>query len=177
LLSSPIISNHRQFAGAQQRDVDLLRLALIMKTRWKWGIAAALLCVIALSTVAAFGRPLAKVEHEGIASDCGPYEWLAHVPPPRTHDFANVLVEDWVSIPPNHFYGATIELAPSSYPKLRVAGHYRLSGSYFSGGPLESHRYYKLKPFSKEVANLPAESWQGVAYSNSVAVYVNKKKN
>jgi hypothetical protein len=239
--------------------VVFLRLALIMKKRWKWGIPTALLCGIVLSAVAAFDRgsrqygtlnfeatavasvlspqeqtgqgkelevrislanpivaanealrlrveiwnlgtrdlllcqdifslsapcnlrldfqPLAKVEHEGIAVDCGPYEWMPHVPPPKAQDFANILIKDWVSVPPNHFYGATIELEPSSYPELRVAGHYRLRGTYFSGGLLESHCYYELKPFSKEVANLPAKSWQGVAYSNSVAVYVRKKKS
>jgi hypothetical protein len=236
-----------------------LRLALIMKTRWKWGIPTALLCGIALSAVAAFDsgsgqygtlnfeasavasvpspqeqteqgkelevrislakpvvaanetlrlrveiwnvgtrdllvckevfspsapctlrldfQPLAKVEHRGLASDCVPYEWMPHIPPPKAEDFANILIKDWVSISPNHFYGAIIELDPSSYPELRVAGHYRLSGNYSSGGLLEAHCYYKLKPFSREVANLPAGSWHGVAYSNSVAVNVRKAKN
>ncbi|MGA9730800.1 MAG: hypothetical protein WBQ83_08940 [Candidatus Acidiferrales bacterium] len=230
-----------------------------MKTRWKWAIPTALLCVIALSVVVVFDRsspqygipnfeaiavasvlspqeqaeqgkelevrialanpvvaanqalrlrveiwnvgkrdlllcreifsfsapctlrldfqPLANVEHEGLAADCVPYEWMPHVLPPKAQDFANILIKDWVSIPPNHFSGATIGLDPSMYPELRAAGHYRLSATYSSGGLLESYCYYELKPFPKEVANLPAKSWQGVAYSNSVAVYVRKKKS
>jgi hypothetical protein len=78
-------------------------------------------------------QPLAKVEHGGVADDCVPYEWMPHAPS-KAQDFANILMKDWVSIPPNHFYGATIELYPSSYPELGVAGHYRLSGIYSSGG-------------------------------------------
>jgi hypothetical protein len=121
-------------------------------------------------------QPLAKVQHGGTAFDCVPYEWEPHTPP-NAQDFANILMKDWVSIPPNHSYGETIELDPPLYPELRVPGHYRISGIYSSGGLLDSYCYYELKPFSKEVANLPAKSWHGVAYSNSVAVHVRKKKS
>ena len=219
--------------------MDLLRLALEMRTHYKWIIPTAILSTISLSSAVASSarpqeqakqgeelevkisvaktlvaadealqlrieiwnvgardllvckeflspsapctlrldfQPLAKAEHGGLASDCVPYEWMPPSPPTVAQDFANILVEDWVSIPPNHFYGATIELNPSSYPEVRVAGHYRISGTYFSGGLLEAHCYYKLKPFSKEVANLPVKSWHGIAYSNSVAVHVGKTK-
>ena len=185
--ANAIITAHGQFAGVSGARSGLLAAALIMKTRWKWAIPTArkrdlLLCREIFSFSAPCTprldfQPLANVEHEGLAADCVPYEWMPHVLPPKAQDFANILIKDWVSIPPNHFSGATIGLDPSMYPELRVAGHYRLSATYSSGGLLESYCYYELKPFPKEVANLPAKSWQGVAYSNSVAVYVRKKKS
>jgi hypothetical protein len=237
--ASVIITTCSETARVPESDLDLLRLALEVRTYYEWIIPTALLTAISLSpAVASTSRPqeqakqgeeleakisvakplvaadealrlrieiwnvgardllvckeffsssapcslrldfqpLAKVEHCGLASDCVPYEWMPQSPSPRTQDFASILIEDWVSIPPNHFYGATIELNPSSYPELRVPGHYRVSGTYFSGGLLEAHCYYKLKPFSNEVANLPVKSWHGIAYSNSVAVHVGKTK-
>jgi len=122
-------------------------------------------------------QPLAKVTHHQIAVDCVPYEWLKDVPPRKIEDFANILIADWVSVAPNHFYGATIEMKPSYYPELGVPGHYRVSGSYASRGALGGPCYHKLRPFSDEVAHLPAEFWQGVAYSNSVDVYVRNKRD
>lgn len=120
--------------------------------------------------------PPAKVEHAGTAGDCAPYESTAH-PPSQAEEFANVLVKDWVSIPPKHFYGSTIELDSRNYPELRVPGRYRISGIFSSGGPLNQPCYYKMRGFSKEVAGLPAVSWHGTLETNSVSVRVIGKKN
>jgi hypothetical protein len=121
--------------------------------------------------------PVAKVEHAVASADCVPYEWERNVPPPKSEDFAKTLAKDWVLLPPGHFYGATIELSPGAYPELGIVGHYRINGRFSSGGLLGQYCYYKLKGFSKEVADLPAKSWQGTVDANSVTVRVIKRKN
>jgi hypothetical protein len=120
--------------------------------------------------------PLAKVEHFGLAADCVPYELETHPPPSQKGDFAKTLVDDWIAISPSHFYGAAVELKPSWYPELKVPGHYRISARYSSGGLLEQHCYYKLRPFREDVTKLPAESWIGEIESNVVAVQVVPQK-
>lgn len=120
--------------------------------------------------------PPAKVEHAVTTGDCVPYESTTH-PPLQAVEFANALVKDWVSISPKHFYGGMIKLDPRNYPELRVPGRYRIRGAFSSGGLLDQPCYYKLKAFSKEVANLPAMSWRGDVETNSVLVQVIGKKN
>jgi len=118
--------------------------------------------------------PLANTKHTGLASDCVPYEWLTH-PPTQAADFTKILLRDWISIPPNHFYGTMVELTPGEYPELLFVGHYRVSGQFHSDGLLESYCYYSLKPFANEVAQLPTKSWQGEAQTNTVDVQVKHK--
>lgn len=120
--------------------------------------------------------PVAKVEHAISSGDCAPYISTAQ-PPLPAEEFAKALVEDWVSIAPKHFYGGTIELDPKVHPELGVAGRYRISGIFTSGGLLGQPCYYRLKAFGKEVVKLPAESWHGEVETNSVWIQVNGKKN
>jgi hypothetical protein len=121
--------------------------------------------------------PVAKVKHSVSSADCVPYEWIPNASQAKAEDFANTLVKDWVSIPPRHFYGATIELDPAAYPELAVVGRYRISGRYSSGGPLQEHCYYKLRAFSKQVAGLPAKSWRGAVDTNSVVIRVTARRD
>ena len=120
--------------------------------------------------------PMASVEHWGSSADCAPYEWTTHSNRP-SEDFAATLVRDWVSIPPGHFYGGTLELNAETYPELRFAGQYRITGRFSSGGFLGQNCYYKLKNFSKEIGSLPAKTWRGTVETNSVVVRVNNEKN
>ena len=82
---------------------------------------------------------------------------------------------DWVSIPPNHFYGTTVDLMPSGYPELRLAGNYRITAEFGSGGLLAIYCYDRLTEFASEVAALPAKSWQGGIQSNTVLLRVKGK--
>lgn len=95
--------------------------------------------------------------------------------PGETETFANALVRDWISMPPEHFYGAVLELDPASYPELKEPGRYRIRGRYVSGGLLAPAYYNRLLAFRNEVAQLPAKSWQGEVDTNSITVLVAKR--
>ena len=120
--------------------------------------------------------PVARVPHAVVSKDCTPYEWSTHAAPPR-NELERILVEDWVPIAPQHFYGVAVNLEPTAYPELQVAGNYRVSGRFSSGGFLDQYCYYKLKPFSKEVTDLPTKSWRGAVSTNAVLVRVSSKKH
>jgi hypothetical protein len=91
--------------------------------------------------------------------------------------FVDALVRNWISIPPGHYYGAIVELNPTSYPELSEVGGYRLQGRYISGGLLTPRNYNDLQAYPNEVARLPGKSWHGKVDTNSAVVHVisNKK--
>lgn len=116
-------------------------------------------------------QPSAKIAHEGVAADCVPYELSEHQAA-APDDFARILVRDWVSVPPRHFYGGTIRLSRGTYPELGVSGSYRISVRFNSGGLLGNDCYTKLRAFSKQISELPTSSWTGSIDSNSILIHV-----
>jgi hypothetical protein len=87
-------------------------------------------------------------------------------------DFLPALIRDWVSIPTQHFYGSIVELTPSKYPELTKPGHYTIRGRFSSDGLLGEQYYNSLTRFPKEIAALPATSFQGEVNTNSIEIDV-----
>ena len=116
--------------------------------------------------------PLANLAHGVLTNDCAPYDWLPHTPGNGAEGLLGVLIRDWVSIAPGHFYGVAIDLSPELYPELKVPGRYRVNLRFSSGGFFDHYCYYNLKPYRDELASLAARSWRGHADSNTVSVDV-----
>jgi len=105
----------------------------------------------------------------GLASDIG-------FPNPNADSFVNALVRSWISIPPGHFYGAVVDLNPGFYSALATPGHYRIRGTFGSGGLLTPAQFNVLPTYSKEVGELPGKSWAGKVETNVVEIHVVPKK-
>ena len=88
--------------------------------------------------------------------------------------FASVLVREWISIPPKHFYGAIIEVDTNEYGMK--GGRYQITGEYHSGGLLAEADSNNLLSYREEVARLPGKSWRGRVDTNSVQVRVLPKE-
>ncbi|HYL46649.1 MAG TPA: hypothetical protein VEU52_06460, partial [Candidatus Limnocylindrales bacterium] len=88
----------------------------------------------------------------------------------------DALTRNWVSIPPNHFYGSIIQLDPRYYPELNTPGHYRINGRFVSEGLLSTVNYNTLAKHPEEVAHLPGKSWKGEVETNSITIHVIAEK-
>jgi hypothetical protein len=83
------------------------------------------------------------------------------------------LVKRWVSLPPGHFYGTSVQLDPAFFPQLRTPGRWNLHGRYSSDGELTSSVCMNNIVLDREqTEKLPYKSWKGEEDANIVRIEV-----
>jgi hypothetical protein len=94
----------------------------------------------------------------------------------RTDWFDHALVEQWILLRPNHFYGTVIAILPNSdNHELEEPSHYRIKGGDFATGLMRPHGSTScngVSSFPEKIAALPAKAWEGKLETNLVVIKV-----
>ena len=92
--------------------------------------------------------------------------------PDDKEPFSNILAREWLPLPSNHFYGQTVLMSPTDFPRLKTAGRYQVKGQYISEGFGSPRQDNPFRTRAAEIAKLPYTAWEGEIETNSVWVTV-----
>jgi hypothetical protein len=92
--------------------------------------------------------------------------------PDDKEPFSNILAREWLPLPPNHFYGQTVVMSPSDFPRLRTPGRYRVKGQYISEGFGSPRQDNPFRARAADISKLPYTAWEGEIETNSVWITV-----
>ena len=97
--------------------------------------------------------------------------------PDEKEPFSNILTREWLPLPPNHFYGQTLVMSPTDFPRLKTAGRYQVKGQYISEGFGSPREDSPFRTRAAEIAKLPYTAWEGEIETNSVWVTVEDSRD
>jgi hypothetical protein len=92
--------------------------------------------------------------------------------PDDKEPFSNLLAREWLPLAPNHFYGQTVVMSPSDFPRLRTPGRYQVRGRYISEGFRSPREDNPLRTRASEISQLPYSAWEGETETNPVWIAV-----